>query len=147
MKLVTVRLCKALGNMWCARVLLLLHSKLSVTQCDFPIDPIGSILCSDTELAAECMPGDPTAKSGTSFLLCDNLLFSLWWERPAVRQTKNNLFLYFCYADVSLLEFVCILNKYKGVSSRENLMVTPKSSFTHLLMAVANILLQGETQN
>lgn len=92
MKLVTVRLRKALGNMWCARVLLLLHSKLSVTQCDFPIDPIGSILCSDTELAAECMPGDPTAKSGTSFLLCDNLLFSLWWERPAVRQTKNNLF-------------------------------------------------------
>lgn len=45
------------------------------------------------------------------------------------------------------LEFVCILNKYKGVSTRENLMVTPKSSFTNLLMAVVKILCQGETQN
>ena len=68
-------------------------------------------------------------------------------RESAIKQTRNDLFVYFCCADISLLEFVCILNKYKGVSTRENLMVTPTSSFTYLLMAVVNILLQGETQN
>lgn len=64
--------------MRCATVLLLLHSELSVTQCDFPVDPICGILCSDAELTADYVPGDPTAKSGTSFLSSD---YYIQWER------------------------------------------------------------------
>ena len=52
-----------------------------MTQRDFPVDPVRGILRGDGELTAGCMPGDPTAKSGTSFLSCDKLLFSVQWER------------------------------------------------------------------
>lgn len=130
--------------MGCATVLPLLHSELSVT---FQLTLYAVFCAVILSLQRSVCQEISLQKLARNFFHVVGYYFLYSGRESAVRQTRNNLFVYFCWADISLLEFGCILNKHKGVSTGEKWMVTPKSSFTHLMMAVVNVLLQGETQN
>lgn len=125
-KSVIIKLCEALRNMRCVTVLLL-HSKPSVTSQLTLCVIFGVVMLS---LQPSICQEIPLQNQAHPFFCVLSNYFLYSGRESAVRQARNDLFVYFCYVGTSLLEFVCILIIYKGVRTRENLMITLKSSLT-----------------
>lgn len=125
-KLVIIKLCKTLGNTRCVTVLLL-HGEPSVTS-QLNLCVIFSVVM--LSLQPSICQQIPLQNWEHPFFHVLSYYFLYSERESAIRQARNNLFVYFCSAGTSLLEFFGILGIYKGVRTRENSMVIPKCSLT-----------------